>query len=170
MTWRGGVLLLVAALIFSGCGLGGADNDNEQLTSAPRVYIQSWKQGVETFYHMFEKQRRGGPGFIVYFYSSYCPFCKDLENRYLRQHAFMKPFWWYPKVMLGVNYTQSEKAVWQEMGLKRTPALLVFPPGGGRPVIVSVFVSRYGTHYRKPLKQFVSEMRRLMRVPDSYRP
>jgi hypothetical protein len=170
MKWRFPVWLLVAALILGGCGLGGDNDDEAPLTNAPRVEIVSWKQGVETFYHFLQRQRKGGPGFIAYFYSSYCPFCKDMENRYLRQHPFMKTFWWYPKVLIGVDYTPSEKAVWREMGLARTPALLVFPPGGGRPVQVSVFVSRYGTNYRKSLKEFVAEVRRVLRVPANYKP
>jgi thiol-disulfide isomerase/thioredoxin len=171
MKWRFPVWVLAAGLVLGGCGLGGDnDFDEKPLTSAPRVAIVSWKQGVEVFYNYLQKQRKGGRGFIAYFYSSYCPFCKDLENRYLRQHAFMKTFWWYPKVLIGVNYTVSEKAVWREMGLKKTPALLVFPPGGGRPVVISQFMSRYGTHYRKKLPAFVAEVRRALRVPGSYRP
>ena len=168
--WSLVVLVVLTALMSAACA-GTDDYDPDpSYQNTYRVNLPRWEQGIEPFYRLQDRYQRQGRPFIAYFYSTYCPYCRELENKFLNTVAFAKTFYWYSKVMIGINLSKSEKELFKEMGLTRTPALVVFGPYGRKPVVVSAYYNRYGTTYRKTLALFMEELRRAMGVPHNYRP
>ena len=166
------LLVVVVLLALTGASCAGTDdyNPGPSPSDPGRLYLPRWEQGIEPFYRFQDRYQRQGKPFIAYFYSTYCPFCRELENKFINTRVFARTFYWYPKVMIGVNLSRSEKNLFKELGLTRTPGFVVFPAYGKRPVIISAYYNRYGTNYRKTPAHWMEEVRRAMGVPRDYRP
>ena len=165
------VLMVMVALFAAGCAsLDDQDAYYNNTNEDRRVRLPRWEQGVEAFYRFQDQYQRQRKPFIAYFYSTYCPYCRELENKFINTYKFARTFYWYNKVMIGTDLSKSEKDLFKEMGLRATPAFVVYPPHGRKPVIIKAYQNRYGTTYRKPLDQFMREVREALGVPRNYNP
>ena len=97
------------------------------LPSAYSKLDSSWLSGESGYDKAFSELRNEKKPFVIYFYTTWCPYCKGFERKVLKSKAFEKAFQNITKV--GIN-VEDEEEIASEFGVESFPQIFAVFPGG----------------------------------------
>ena len=103
----------------------------------PNYDFQGWEHGASGYTLALEEANAADKPLILYFHTSWCGWCKKLDNNYLatvEAGEFLRNI---PKVEINPDKGKAEKALFSQFGLTAYPSFLVIPKRSSKPVKVS---------------------------------
>lgn len=122
----------------------------------PNYEFPDWKHGASGYHLALKEANAADKPLIVYFHTSWCGWCKKLDQNYLaaaEAEQFLRNI---PKVEINPDKGKAEKALFKEFGLTGYPSFLVLHPklrskavkispfSGGRELSVKEFLDKIG--------------------------
>ena len=99
-----------------------------------------WRHGHSGHAQALSAAERSDEPLVVYFQTDWCPWCRKLNDRYLRNGAVREMLARMQKVELNPERGHSERALFGRYGGSGFPSFYVLVPGSGeRPVKLSPF-------------------------------
>lgn len=96
--------------------------------SVPAYTFPGWEHGAPGYELALKEAEAKGEALIVYFHTSWCTWCRKLDNNYLatnKGEAFFKNL---PKVEINPDKGDVEKMLFNKFGLSGVPSFIVFIP------------------------------------------
>lgn len=97
------------------------------------VSSYSWYEGANGFLRGLDEANRQGQALAVYFYTDWCPYCRELENELLyraRVEEFLKNL---VKIRINPEDGPRERAIADEYGVRGYPSFFIQASAGTRP-------------------------------------
>ena len=91
-----------------------------------------WEHGAAGHRQAQEAAERSGDPLVVYFHADWCPWCKKLNERYLRSGSVESALDGMEKVEMSPEKGGSEEALFERYGATGYPSVYVLVPGSGQ--------------------------------------
>jgi thiol-disulfide isomerase/thioredoxin len=111
-------------------------------SSAPtltNVSAEGWLNGAAGYARAVELQKELNVPLVVYFYTDWCPYCRNLDNLYLPTAPVQDYLRGVVKVRINPEHGQAERALAKRYGVNGYPSFLVMRHAAMTPVDVQPF-------------------------------
>lgn len=116
-------------------GLGLVISLTGRISLAALLGSDAWYQN-QAGYREAVRNQKAGESLLLYFYAPWCPYCKQFEEKVLRQPEVQKALAGVTKVRIDVP---REKALAAQFGVQGFPAVFVVRDGSSNPKKVSAY-------------------------------
>jgi len=125
----------------------------------PNYAFQDWEHGASGYHLALKEAKAGGKPLIIYFHTSWCGWCKKLDNYYLATDEAGEFLENIPKVEINPDKGEAEKALFQKFRLTGYPSFLVLIPKlKGNPVQISPFLNTGNL----TIEEFLDKLRKVI--------
>jgi len=91
----------------------------------PATYSYSWYEGAEGFLNGVEEAQREGKALVVYFYTDWCPYCKELDRELLSRAGVEDYLKYLVKIRVNPERGPGERALKRQYGVSGYPSLFI---------------------------------------------
>ena len=108
--------------------------------SAQPASWSDWRHGASGHGSAISAAERSGTPLVVYFHTDWCPWCRKLNEQYLRKGVVRDVLSRMERVEVNPEIAKKESALFREYGGNGYPSFYVLVPGSGeKPVKLSPF-------------------------------
>ena len=119
----------------------------------------AWHQGAAGFQKAMQEAETDGLPVAVYFYTDWCPYCRQLDNELLNKQSVIEHMHQVVKVRINPEKGQAERQLANQYKVTGYPSFFVHPTAKGTPVRVQGQV-REGNGWRvKTPAEFIASLR-----------
>ena len=93
----------------------------------------SWYEGASGFRNGLEEAQQGGKAMAVYFYTDWCPYCRELESELLTRAKVEDFLKYLVKIRINPENGPRERAIANEYGVRGYPSFFIQPSASSRP-------------------------------------
>ena len=153
-----GVLLLAALSFFVVVRSGETEASKTPAAKLARSG-STWHEGAAGFREAMKEAEADGLPVAVYFYTDWCPYCRQLNTEILAKPAVEEHFKRLVKVRINPEKGAAEREVANQYKVSGYPTFLIHPTAKGTPVRVQGQV-REGNGWRvRTPEEFVASVR-----------
>jgi thiol-disulfide isomerase/thioredoxin len=109
------------------------------LPTVPSQSGESWLNGAAGYARAVELQKERNVPLVVYFYTDWCPYCRNLDNLYLPAAPVQDYLRGVVKVRINPEHGPAERALANRYGVSGYPSFFVMRHAETRPVNVNPF-------------------------------
>jgi thiol:disulfide interchange protein len=153
-----GVLLLVALSSFAFVRSGEPETSKTPAAKTARSGA-TWHQGAAGFQKAMQEAEADGLPLAVYFYTDWCPYCRQLDNELLNKQSVIEHMHQVVKVRINPEKGQAERQLASQYKVTGYPSFFMHPTAKGAPVRVQGQVREgKGWRLRTPA-EFIASLR-----------
>ena len=154
-----GVLLLVALSSFAFVRSGEPEAPATSTAAKTARSGATWHEGAKGFQKAMQEAEADGLPVAVYFYTDWCPYCRQLDNELLVKPAVVEHFKGVAKVRINPEKGQAERQIANQYKVTGYPSFFMHPTAKGTPVRVHGQVrERNGWRLKTPA-EFIASLR-----------
>ncbi|HEX6904330.1 MAG TPA: thioredoxin family protein [Thermoanaerobaculia bacterium] len=153
-----GVLMLVALSTFAFVRSGEPEATKPPAAKTARSGA-TWHQGAAGFQKAMQEAEADGLPLAVYFYTDWCPYCRQLDNELLNKRSVEEHLTHVVKVRINPEKGQAERQLANQYKVSGYPSFFMHPMAKSTPVRVQGQV-REGNGWRvKTPAEFIATLR-----------
>ncbi len=151
-----GIAGAVAILVVSALGSDAAARVRSELPEPDAT----WFEGAEGFAQGFERAEADGQAVLLYFYTDWCGYCRQLESKLLEQSSVMDYTEHLVKIRVNPEKGSTERALAKRYGVRGFPAVFVHPGVSNGPKAVARMVVDRGKRRLMTPAEYVDSLAR----------
>lgn len=154
-----GVLLLAALSSFVFVRSGEPESATKPTAAKLARSASTWHEGAAGFRQAMQEAEADGLPVAVYFYTDWCPYCRQLNNELLSKEAVVEHFKGVVKVRINPEKGTAERQLANQYKVTGYPSFFMHSTAKGAPVRVNGQV-REGSGWRvKTPAEFIASVR-----------
>ena len=138
--------------------LAGPAAESNLPRAVPSSY--SWYQGAAGFHQGFEEAERENKAVLVYFYTDWCPYCRQLDRDILSRGQVEDTTKLFVKIKINPEQGSAERELQTRYGVTGYPSLFVHAAGSSRPIKVRSRTKKRGEWRSSSPAEFVEMLTR----------
>jgi thiol-disulfide isomerase/thioredoxin len=120
----------------------------------------SWYQGAGGFVQGFEEAETADKAVLVYFYTDWCPYCRQLDRDLLSRARVEETTKLYVKIKINPEAGYAERLLGDRYGVTGYPSLFLHAAGSNRPTKVRTMTKKSGDWRTSSPEEFVEMLAR----------
>jgi thiol-disulfide isomerase/thioredoxin len=137
----------------------GGPPDDSAGAFRPAILDDDWHRGAAGFERAHEQAAATGQPLLVYFYTDWCPYCRELDRELLADARVAEYTRELIKVRINPERGAAERALADRYGITGYPSLFLHPRGLGEPTKIRRQVRDGGDRRLRTPDEFVATLR-----------
>jgi len=137
--------------------VGQKDNSASEPTGRADLVSRSWYSGAGEYVTAMDAHRSMQTPMLVYFYTGWCPYCKQLDQEILPAEEVAQFMRSVNKVRINPEAGPDERALANQFGVRGYPSVFIIPGNSDAPVKIYPFKKVGETFVAVTPGEFINE-------------